>query len=228
MITTQKQRRKMSAVSAILGMVMGIGITAGLGGGVYYLYQEQADLFATGSNIEVRNVSAIRDGDTLIITGTVKNVGQTSISQISIDSIRVSELVAKQNEDLILEVTGVDRENDPSTKSLLCADQNGNGSVESDSTCTGLVVSHEGFSLLDDSDTTANSNRNISLLEGGRTNAFKVELEALGAVGTTGTSDEIDISNSVNISDTMTLILKYNSGDDILFTEPYSARVRAG
>ena len=87
--TTYKKRRLL-AVSAVLGMLIGIGLTAAVGDGVYYAYQQRADLFAT-SQLEVRNLNAIRAGDILTVTGNMKNVGFTSITNIQLNEISVGD-----------------------------------------------------------------------------------------------------------------------------------------
>lgn len=196
----KRGQRKVAAVSAVLGMIIGIGITAAVGGGVYYTFQEQADLFATGSNIEVRNISVLRDGDTLSVTGTLKNIGQTSISEITIDSISVSDLNLSQNANYIIETDGGE---------TFCVDSSRNGG------CTVDVDSHEGFSL----NNGGTDSHTSSILEGGRTNAFKLVLTS---------ASNPNIFTAVHISDTATIILKYTAGDDTLFSDPYTVRVRAG
>ena len=207
----RRQLRKLPAVSAILGMVIGIGITAALGGGVYYVYQEQADLFSTGSNIEVRNVSVLRTSDGLSITGTMKNIGATSISKITIEEIRVSDLRIIQDADGVVKLTNI---KDKKTNSF-CWNDNGNGTGTSPVTCRKLISS-VGFTSKNN--TSSGPTLTESTLEGGRSNAFKLTFD----------SGTVNIKDSVRISDTMTLILKYQSGSDVLLSEPYTARVRAG
>ena len=66
-----------------------------------------------------------------------------------------------------------------------------------------------------------------SVLEGGRTQAFKVVITCDG-ITNPGGCDVIDISRDVAISDRLTLTFGYASGDDILVSDAYSARVRSG
>lgn len=88
---TVSKRKKLAAVSAVLGMIIGIGVTSAVGGGVYYAFQEQADLFSSSSQVEIRNLNAVRSDSTLTLTGNIKNVGSTSISGIEINSISTGE-----------------------------------------------------------------------------------------------------------------------------------------
>ena len=64
-----------------------------------------------------------------------------------------------------------------------------------------------------------------SVLEGGRTQAFKVTIACGNSIS--GCS-ALDISRDVAISDRLTLTFGYASGDDILVSDAYSARVRSG
>ena len=67
-----------------------------------------------------------------------------------------------------------------------------------------------------------------SVLEGGRTQAFKVVITCDGPDAAINDCDVIDISRDVAISDRLTLTFGYASGDDILVSDAYSARVRSG
>ena len=62
-----------------------------------------------------------------------------------------------------------------------------------------------------------------SVLEGGRTQALKVVISCDGTV-----CPILDISQDVAISDHLTLTIGYASGDDILVSDSYAARVRSG
>ena len=65
-----------------------------------------------------------------------------------------------------------------------------------------------------------------SVLEGGRTQAFKVVFSCDGPSG--DACNVLNISRDVAISDRLTLTFGYASGDDILVSDAYSARVRSG
>ena len=90
MTLTKTQRRRLVALSSIVGIMIGIGITVAAGGTLFYTFQSQTDPFTTSSSLEVRNLNAILKDDTLTLTATVKNSGQTSITEVFIDSITVS------------------------------------------------------------------------------------------------------------------------------------------
>ena len=103
---TKSDRRKIIALSSIVGIMIGIGITVAAGGTLFYTFQSQTDPFTTSSSLEVRNLNAVLDDDTLRLTATVKNSGQTSITEVFIDSITVSDLKIKQTGVGILNVEG--------------------------------------------------------------------------------------------------------------------------
>ena len=98
MTLTKIQRRRLVALSSIVGIMIGIGITVAAGGTLFYTFQSQTDPFTTSSSLEVRNLNAILDDNELRITATVKNSGQTSITAIFIDTITVSEISIEQDE----------------------------------------------------------------------------------------------------------------------------------
>ena len=195
-----------------MGTVIMVAATAIAAPTALYVFQEQTDLFSTGSAIEVRNVSILRDGDTLTVTGTMKNVGQTSISGIFIDSISVSDIDIRQDVSTgIVTVSDDGFANEDAYCDLI--------GTTLPSNCDFDVERYDGFSILAGNST--NSEIEESILEGGRTNAFRLEI-------TSASGANADISEGVNISDSMKLILRFNSGDDTLLTDPYTARVRSG
>ncbi len=196
-------RTKKAALSAIFGTIITLGVTAAAGSGLYFIFQEQADPFLSNSGITVTTLSALLDGDTLSITGAIKNIGQITVSEIYIDSISVSDLRIIQDAD-----TGILTLTDGTASSNRCA-----------ATFTGCTAAlgigtFKGFSVGDAVGTVTES-----VLEGGRTNAFKIEV-------TETTSP--DISKVVNISDRLTLKLQFESGEDTLISDAYTVRVRPG
>ena len=90
-------KKKIVALSAIFGIIIGLGVTAAAGGTLYFTFQSQTDPFTASSAVELRNLNVVRDGDTLTVTGVLKNSGQTSISRLWIDNMAVSNLVAFQS-----------------------------------------------------------------------------------------------------------------------------------
>ena len=90
-----KQHRK-PALSAIVGIIIGVGVTAAAGSTLYYTFESQTDPFKSSSALDVRNLSAVKDEDLLRITATLRNNGQTRIDQITIDKILVSNIEISQ------------------------------------------------------------------------------------------------------------------------------------
>ena len=97
MTLTKTQRRRLVALSSIVGIMIGIGITVAAGGTLFYTFQSQTDPFTTSSSIEVRNLNAVLKADTLSVTATVKNSGQTSITNVFVNEITVSDITFKQD-----------------------------------------------------------------------------------------------------------------------------------
>ena len=198
--------------------MIGIGITVAAGGTLFYTFQSQTDPFTTSSSLEVRNLNAVLDDDTLRLTATVKNSGQTSITEVFIDSITVSDLSVKQDAFGILNVEG------------------SGGSTKAKNFCqaafttapTGGVIcvkadDARGFSLNTNALNTATTTLVIkSTLEGGRTSALVMEITS------SGTGTNLDICSDVNISDKLNLVLRFTSGQDELLTDVFTTRVKPG
>ena len=91
------RNKKIAALSAIFGIIIGLGVTAAAGGTLMFAFQSQTDPFTASSSVELRNLNVVRDGDTLTVSGVLKNSGQTSISRLWIDNLVVSNLVAFQS-----------------------------------------------------------------------------------------------------------------------------------
>ena len=238
------RNRKIVALSAIFGIIIGLGVTAAAGGTLYFTFQSQTDPFTASSAVELRNLNVVRDDDTLTVTGVLKNSGQTSISRLWIDNLAVSNLEAYQSrndgsdptashDDLVLYVRHTDFED-----RFLClavttpgCTHYGDGTPiaspqpDNSTRYAGTITTRQfdGISM-------RNSGTGVeSVLEGGRTQAFKVVITCDG-VNPPGTDPcgVIDISRAVAISDRLTLTFGYASGDDILVSDAYSARVRSG
>ncbi|ABK77309.1 hypothetical protein CENSYa_0676 [Cenarchaeum symbiosum A] len=203
---------KSAGLSAIFGMIIGLGITGAAAGGLYYTFTSQVDPFTSASSIDVRNLNAIRDGDELIITATIKNTGTTSISEVLIEDIRVSDLAISQDGDRRIMVS------DGAGTRFFCtglaSGTCGAGTVTGNSTEL-TDADHDGISILNADEDEANR----SVLEGGRSNAFKISIDSDMAPA---------IGESVRISDRLTLTLRFASGDDTLVSDAFSTRVKPG
>ena len=186
---TKQQRRKLVALSAIVGTLIAVGVTAVAGGGLYYAFQSQTDPFTTSSSMDVRNLNAVLDDNTLKVTATLKNSGQTSLTTVYIDSISVSDVNIEQTRTnstyypIILEIDNVVR--------------------------TGTIDREKGIGI-------------GSILEGGRTNAFVLEITY------DDTNNANDLGSNINISDRLSLTLAFTSGQDELLTDVFATRVKPG
>ena len=228
------RKKKIAALSAIFGIIIGLGVTAAAGGTLYFTFQSQTDPFTASSAVELRNLNVVRDDDTLTVTGVLKNSGQTSISRLWIDNMAVSNLVAFQslqdggdptatNDDLMIFVRPADAER------YMCISvgvptcpTTGLGITPNNTNSAAVPITTRQF----DGISMENSGGEDieSVLEGGRTQAFKVVITCDGSA----TCPVINISRDVAISDRLTLTFGYASGDDILVSDAYSARVRSG
>ena len=213
MKSKNRQRKKLVALTAIAGMMMGLGVTALAAGGIFYGFQQLTDPFTTSSSLDVRNLNVILDDDTLRLTATVKNSGQTSITAVFIDSITVSDVTLKQDQGGVLNAkkTG--------TGTYFCTVAF--ATAPTDGVKCSKITDARGFSLsstainADDKTYTVTS----STLEGGRTSALVMEIESTSAP---------DLSADVNISDKLNLVLRFTSGQDELLTDVFTTRVKPG
>ena len=213
--TTKQQRRKLIAMSAVVGTLIMVGATAAIGAGVYSVVSGQIDPFTESSSIEVRNLNAVRDDDTLRVTATLKNSGQTSITSIFIESISVSEVEIKQDQEGKLTL-----ESDAGNPKTFCHNTAANN------TCDNKLAADEARGVsLHISGTGDAAVVSDSVLEGGRTNAIVLEIEC-NDDGATGCG--ADISDDINISDKLNLVLRFYSGDDELLTDVSTTRVKPG
>ena len=210
MTLTKTQRRRLVALSSIVGIMIGIGITVAAGGTLFYTFQSQTDPFTTSSSLEVRNLNAVLDDDTLRLTATVKNSGQTSITQVFIDSITVSDITVKQDAAGILDVGGK-KFCKVGVATAVAAD-NIIVCIEADD-ARGFALSTNADEDVDD------ATYEPSTLEGGRTSALVMEVES---------TTTPDLSADVNISDKLNLVLRFTSGQDELLTDVFTTRVKPG
>ena len=239
-------KKKIVALSAIFGIIIGLGVTAAAGGTLYFTFQSQTDPFTASSAVELRNLNVVRDDDTLTVTGVLKNSGQTSISRLWIDNMAVTNLIAFQSiaadgsdptatsDDLMLFVRHSDRDGAfmcITATGAACPGNVGGTATNANHTVNGVTFGSTSITITTrqfDGISMDNGGTDVeSVLEGGRTQAFKVVITCDG-VATSGGCDVIDISRDVAISDRLTLTFGYASGDDILVSDAYSARVRSG
>ena len=107
--------KRLPGLSAIVGIIIGVGVTAAAGSTLYYTFESQTDPFKSSSALDVRNLSAVKDGDLLRITATLRNNGQTRIDGVTIDKILVSDVEILQrltnNNQVGLVINGIPQTN---------------------------------------------------------------------------------------------------------------------
>lgn len=187
MARMKTQRQKMPALSAIVGIIIGVGVTAAAGSTLYYTFESQTDPFKSSSALDVRNLSAVKDEDLLRITATLRNNGQTRIDEITIDKILVSDITISQN------------------------------AVNS---AVNLTIN----------DVYQASNKYVYNLEG-LTDSTKSSMVSIPYGQSAALILEINneqISESVNVSDRLTMTLRIKAGGDMFITDAFSARVKPG
>ena len=180
--------KKMPALSAIVGIIIGVGVTAAAGSTLYYTFESQTDPFKSSSALDVRNLSAVKDEDLLRITATLRNNGQTRIDEVTIDKILVSGVELFQNatgSKVFLKIDGTELTQD-------------------------YKYTTEGLT---------DNGKEVSIPYG-QSKALILEVQ------TTGTTNKI--SESVNVSDRLTITLLIKAGGDIIITDAYSTRVKPG
>ena len=210
MTLTKTQRRRLVALSSIVGIMIGIGITVAAGGTLFYTFQSQTDPFTTSSSLEVRNLNAILDDEELRITATVKNSGQTSITAIFIDSITVSEISIEQDEYGILTLDDSTTTDTDYCKTPLSLPLHQLLLAKQQKMRVDFQLATNGHQ----SGTTVTVTS--STLEGGRTSALVMAI------------DDSNLDTDVNISDKLNLVLRFTSGQDELLTDVFTTRVKPG
>lgn len=178
----------MPALSAIVGIIIGVGVTAAAGSTLYYTFESQTDPFKSSSALDVRNLSAVKDEDLLRITATLRNNGQTRIDEITIDKILVSEMAIYQN-------------------------SSGNSRINLMIGSAVQPVGNFTYSLEGLTDGAKSSTVSIPY---GQSAALILEI------------DNGQISDSVNVSDRLTMTLRIKAGGDTFITDAFSARVKPG
>ena len=198
-------RNKSVALSAILGMVIGLGLTGAAGGGLYYVFQEQSDLFATSSNVEIKNLNAIQRGGELTITANLKNVGSTSITDVHLSELTSGEKYKISYTD------GADATD--------CKYKFGNtglnispGISDNKFTASGGNITQSSVEIVSG---ISHCGEEAVPLQGGQTKALKFTIVS-------------PYNNNVLISDRLTIQLSYISGQDTLQSDIYNTRVRPG
>lgn len=228
------------AVSAVLGMIIGIGITAAVGGGVYYIFQEQADLFSSSSQIEIRNLNAVlvedhAGTDTLRVTANIKNVGSTSIGSIEINNISAGRLT-------ITDVEECKHGGDNPTVGN-CIEIHigggkgaGNGAGTGNSTDNKVYISsrNQGAAAGDKADLgskagASESTANITGKKGfNLPGGAKVPINGGGSKAFQMIVEGDMIAESISVSDRLTFQLKFESASDEYVSDIYNTRVRPG
>lgn len=198
------RRERLAALSSIVGIMIGIGITVAAGGTLFYTFQSQIDPFTTSSSLEVRNLNAVLNGDSLSVTATIKNSGQTSITAVYVDEITVSDLTISQGGSPATLGAG-----DGAGSKAFCL-------LSNSTSCDAAASDARGFSIHDGA--ASSPEESDSTLEGGRSGAFVMKIESASAP---------DLSD-VNISDKLNLRLRFTSGQDELVTDVFSTRVKPG
>ena len=176
---------------------------------MYSVVSGQIDPFTSSSSIEVRNLNAVRNDDTLTLTATLKNSGQTSITSVFISEITVSDLTITQDDK-----TGIVsvKKTGGTAKTFAASGAANNAAYNT------TLDRNDGFSVVTAvSGTTYTIDE--SVLEGGRSNALVLKFTS---------TTEPDVSADVNISDKLNIVLKFKSGDDELLTEVFTTRVKPG
>lgn len=178
------------ALSAIVGIIIGVGVTAAAGSTLYYTFESQTDPFKSSSALDVRNLNAVKDDDLLRVTATLRNNGQTRIDEITIDKILVSsvELFQNSSTNVILKING-----------------------------NNVVTTNYEYNTKGVTDTSTGKTVSIPY---GQSEALIVEIKSKGGADR--------ISNSVNVSDRLTITLLIKASGDTIITDAYSTRVKPG
>lgn len=186
MMPMKTRKPKMPALSAIVGIIIGVGVTAAAGSTLYYTFESQTDPFKSSSALDVRNLSAVKDEDLLRVTATLRNNGQTRIDEVTVDKILVSEIAIFQNS---------------------------TGSNEINLMINSSLVNAPTYNIEGLTDGAKSSTVSIPY---GQSAALILEI------------DNSQISETVNVSDRLTMTLRIKAGGDTFITDAFSARVKPG
>ena len=77
-ITTKTLMRKRRAVSAIVGIMLGLGLTAVAAGGLYVMTSDLSDSAITISSVEIQNPRLYLTGDDAYLSMNIKNTGTST------------------------------------------------------------------------------------------------------------------------------------------------------
>lgn len=72
--------RKRRAVSAIVGIMLGLGLTAVAAGGLYVMTSDLSDSAVSISSVEIQNVRAYNTGNEAYMSLSVKNTGTDAVT----------------------------------------------------------------------------------------------------------------------------------------------------
>ncbi len=82
-ITTKTLMRKRRAVSAIVGIMLGLGLTAVAAGGLYVMTSDLSDSAVSITSVEIQNARAYNTGNTAYVSLSIKNTGTDAASDLS-------------------------------------------------------------------------------------------------------------------------------------------------
>ena len=243
-------RRKVG-ISAIAGMLIGLGITAAAAPAVYFAFQENFSQFTEFAALDVQNLNAARDGDRLVVTATIKNVGSTSISSIILEELSVDDLRLQQDPSLddgspkgneYGELTFVGNKFDGDSCSASAIPMDATDKVykisagtagtppckatggSSPTATKAATVKIEGLTTIDNTGTQVISPVRI---DGDGSVVLRIEIEGKGGSAATDV-DFFDLTKSVDLTEELSIQLRFLSGESEEVTEVYRTSVKRG
>ena len=217
-------RRKVG-ISAIAGMLIGLGITAAAAPAVYFAFQENFSQFTEFAALDVQNLNAARDGDRLVVTATIKNVGSTSINSIILEEMSVDDLRLRQNGEL----------DDGEPKANAYGKLTLTGNVFAGTSCTDRDIDYASDKYAGTN--CAGSSVKISGISVGGTAVTPVRIDGDGSVvlrieiegsGSSSTTTNFDVTKSVDLTEELALQLRFLAGESEEVTEIYRTSVKRG
>lgn len=122
-ITTAQHRR--SGISSLIVTLIIVGVGAGMTFAALGGIQDNLGSMTGSNRIAIESVNAYTDGDRMVITGNVKNLGSQALTSITIDEITAGDLVITQRNDIsdgqiaaghgAMTLVGLDKDGDPTT-----------------------------------------------------------------------------------------------------------------
>ncbi len=82
-MTTRSLTRKRRAVSAIVGIMLGLGLTAVAAGGLYVMTSDLSDSAVSITSVEIQNARAYNTGNVAYVSLSIKNTGTDAASDLS-------------------------------------------------------------------------------------------------------------------------------------------------